>query len=126
MTRRLILGLSCFAISSLAFRSVAAQNYPTVPYKEAGDHVDQIVWVEGTVLKSENAAEGVYLLFSANEKYIRVLVPKANLNAFEGGVHHKYIGKKIKAVGKVAKYGHRLIVGVSEPKRIKIVEKDAT
>ena len=126
MTRRLFLGLSCFAISSLAWSAVGAQNYPTVPYKEAGDHVDQIVWVEGTVLKSENSAEGVYLLFSANEKYIRVLVPKANLNAFEGGVHHKYIGKKIKAVGKVSKYGHRLIVGVSEPKRIKIVDKEAT
>jgi hypothetical protein len=126
MTRRLILGLSCFAISTLAFRSAAAQNYPTVPYKEAGDHVDQIVWVEGTILKSENAAEGVYLLFSANEKYVRVLVPKANVNSFEGGIHHKYIGKKIKAVGKVTKYGTKLIVGVSEPKRIKIVEKDAT
>lgn len=126
MTRRLFLGLSCFAISSLTWSNASAQNYPTVPYKEAGDHVDQIVWVEGTVLKSENAAEGVYLLFSANEKYVRVLVPKANLNAFDGGVHHKYIGKKIKAVGKISKYGHRLIVGVSEPKRIKIVDKEAT
>jgi hypothetical protein len=126
MTRRLFTALFCFAVSSLVLSPVAAQDYPTVPYKEAGDHVDKIVWVEGTVLKSENAAEGVYLLFSANEKYVRVLVPKANVNAFEGGIHHKYIGKKIKAVGKVTKYGTKLIVGVSEPKRIKIVEKDAT
>jgi hypothetical protein len=99
----------------------AQQNYPTIPYKDAGGYVDVIVWIEGTVLKTEATPEGVYLLFSANEKFVRLLIPKANVDAF-GGIQHKYTGKKIKAVGKVAKYGYKLIVGVNEPKRIKVVD----
>src|SRR3990172_1365806 len=100
----------------------AQQNYPTIPYKDAAGYVDSIVWVEGTVLKTESTPEGVYIVFSANEKFVRLLIPKANVNAFEGSIQHKYTGKKIKAVGKVSKYGYKLIVAVNEPKRIKIVE----
>lgn len=100
---------------------LAAQNYPTITYRDAGGYVDSIVWIEGTVLKTESTPEGVYLIFSANEKFVRLLIPKANVNAF-GSIQHKYTGKKIKAVGKVAKYGYKLIVGVNEPKRIQIVE----
>jgi len=101
---------------------LAAQNYPTVPYKDAAGYVDSIIWVEGTVLKTESTPEGVYLIFSANEKFVRLLIPKANVDAFGGSIQHKYTGKKIKAVGKVSKYGYKLIVGVNEPKRIQIVE----
>jgi hypothetical protein len=99
-----------------------AQNYPTVPYKDAAGYVDSIVWVEGTVLKTESTPEGVYLLFSANEKFVRVLIPKANVDAFGGSIQHKYTGKKVKAVGKVSKYGYKLIVGVNDPKRIRLVD----
>jgi hypothetical protein len=101
---------------------LAAQNYPTVPYKDAGGYVDSIVWVEGTVLRTESTPEGVYLVFSANEKFVRLLIPKANVDAFGGGIQHKYTGKKVKAVGKVAKYGYKLSVGVNEPKRIQILD----
>jgi hypothetical protein len=107
---------------SLATLAAAQQSYPTISYKDAADHLDSIVWVEGTVLKTENAPEGVYLLFNANQKFVRLLVPKANVDDFGGSLQHKYTGKKVKAVGKVAKYGGKLIVGVNEPKRIKIVE----
>ncbi|HJS75107.1 MAG TPA: hypothetical protein VJ921_12530 [Vicinamibacteria bacterium] len=99
-----------------------AQTYPTVPYKDAGGYVDSIIWVEGTVLKTESTPEGVYLVFSANEKFVRLLIPKANVDAFGGSLQHKYTGKKIKAVGKVSRYGYKLIVGVNEPKRIQILE----
>jgi len=99
-----------------------SQTYPTVSYKDAGGYVDSIVWVEGTVLKTESTPEGVYLVFSANEKFVRLLIPKANVDAFGGSLQHKYTGKKIKAVGKVSKYGYKLIVGVNEPKRIQILE----
>jgi hypothetical protein len=44
------------------------------------------------------------------------------VDAFGGGIQHRYTGKKIKAVGKVAKYGYKLIVGVNEPKRIQILD----
>jgi hypothetical protein len=118
MTRKTLL-LLVVSLGSAAV--LAAQNYPTVPYKEAAGYVDSIVWVEGTVLKTESTPEGVYLVFSANEKFVRLLIPKANVDAF-GSIQHKYTGKKIKAVGKVSKYGYKLIVGVNEPKRIQIVE----
>ena len=110
-------------LSVVVVWTAVAQDYPLVPYKEAADHMDQIVWIEGTVLRAEKAAEGTYLLFSANEKYVRLLIPAANLGAFDGSLSHKYTGKRVKAVGKVAKYGYKLIVGVSEPKRIKVLEE---
>jgi hypothetical protein len=120
MTRKILfVPLFVSIASSLAAQ---AQNYPTIPYKDAGGYVDSIVWVEGTVLKTENTPEGVYLVFSANEKFVRLLIPKANVDAFGGSIQHKYTGKKIKAVGKVSKYGYKLILGVNEPKRIQVVE----
>lgn len=126
MTRKSLQGSLFLLVSMVAGVVLGAQNYPTVSYKDAGDHVDQIVWVEGTILKTENAPEGIYLVFNANEKYVRLLIPKANVGAFEGSIQHKYTGKKVKAVGKVSKYGYKLIVGVNEPKRIKILENEAT
>jgi hypothetical protein len=119
MTRKTLFLLLIASISS--FAAAQAQTYPTIPYKDAGGYVDSIVWVEGTVLKTESTPEGVYLIFSANEKFVRVLIPKANVDAF-GSVQHKYTGKKIKAVGKVSKYGYKLIIGVNEPKRVQIVD----
>jgi len=120
MTRKILFMLLVMSMGSAVI--LAAQTYPTVAYKDAGGYVDSIVWVEGTVLKTESTPEGVYLVFSANEKFVRLLIPKANLDAFGGSIQHKYAGKKIKAVGKVSKYGYKLIVGVNEPKRIQIVE----
>ena len=101
-----------------------ADKYPTVAYKKADDHIGEIVWVEGTVLKTEKESEGTYLCFHNNKKYIKVLIPAKFLENFEGGFKYRYVGKKIKAIGKVDKYGNQLIVGVSEPKRIEIVEKE--
>jgi len=122
MTRRTLRDFILLAIAMGSVALVSAQQtYPTIPYKDAGGYVDVIVWIEGTVLKTESTPEGVYLLFSANEKFVRVMIPKANVDAF-GGIQHKYTGKKIKAVGKVSKYGYKLIVGVNEPKRIKVVD----
>lgn len=120
MTRNSLFMLLVLSMGTAAV--LAGQNYPTVPYKDAGGYVDSIVWVEGTVLRTESTPEGVYLVFSANEKFVRLLIPKANVDAFGGGIQHKYTGKKVKAVGKVAKYGYKLIVGVNEPKRIQILD----
>jgi hypothetical protein len=119
-----ILALFAGALIGAAF--VSAENYPTISYREAADHLDEIVWVEGTVLRTEGAAEGTYLVFNANEKYVRVLIPKADEGNFEGSIQHTYTGKKVKAVGKVSKYGYKLILGINEPKRIRIVDSDAT
>ncbi len=101
----------------------AADKYPTVAYKRADEHIGETVWVEGTVLKIEKETEGTYLCFHNNKKYIKVLIPAQYLENFEGGFKYRYVGKKIKAIGKVNKYGNQLIVGVSEPKRIEVVEK---
>jgi hypothetical protein len=87
--------------------------------------VGEIVWIEGTVLKTKAAPEGTYLYFSNNPgKYIRLIIPREYLKNFDGDPKHMYAGKKIKAVGKVAQDGHRLIMGVSEPKRIKVIESE--
>ena len=122
MTRKTLRDFTLLLVSMGSAAVLLAQTYPTVPYRDAGGYVDSIVWIEGTVLKTESTPEGVYIVFSANEKFVRLLIPKANVNAFEGSIQHKYTGKKIKAVGKVSKYGYKLIVAVNEPKRIKIVE----
>jgi hypothetical protein len=126
MTRKPLQGSLVWIVLLVAAGALGAQSYPTIPYKDAADHIDEIVWVEGTILKTETAAEGIYLVFNANEKYVRLLIPKANVATFEGSIQHKYTGKKVKAVGKVSKYGYKLILGVNEPKRIKILEDEAT
>lgn len=125
MTRKTSrLGLAVFAILVPSTLGLAAQEYPSISYRNAGDHVDEIVWVEGTILRTEKTPEGVYLLFSANEKYVRLLIPTANVKNFDGSLQHMYTGKKVKAIGKVAKYGYKLIVGINEPKRIRIEDEE--
>lgn len=124
MNRRTSRILALFAAVLFGAAFVSAENYPTISYRDAGDHLEEIVWVEGTVLRTDDAPEGTYLVFSANEKYIRLLIPKADEGNFEGSIQHTYTGKKVKAVGKVSKYGYKLILGVNEPKRIRIVDDE--
>jgi hypothetical protein len=116
---------TCLAIFFVAVVSIAQEKYPTVAYKKADDHMGEIVWVEGTVLKTEAKDEGTYLIFHNNKKYVRVLIPDQYMANFEGGLKYLYVGKTIKAIGKVDKYGSQLIVGVSEPKRIRVIEKES-
>ena len=128
MRRRIVSSLAAgflagLVLAGLAALPVAAQDYPTVSYRDAGEHVGEIVWVEGIVLRTENANEGTFLLFSANETYVRVLIPTANRSAFEGSIRHRYVGKKIQAVGQVQAYLSGFVVGVNEPRRIRILEE---
>ena len=118
-----VIGFCLFALVCAVAFAAQPDKYPTIAYKKAKDHIGEIVWVEGTVLKVENESEGTYLLFHNNARYIRVLIPEKNLASFEGSFKHRYVGKKIKAIGKVQEYGSKLILGVNEPKRIKIVEE---
>jgi hypothetical protein len=104
--------------------ALAQQDYPTISYQDADKHIDEIVWVEGKILLTEKAREGEYLLFNANEKYVRILVPSADLKNFDGSLRHMYTGERVKAIGKVMRYGPRLIVGVNEPKRIRIQDDE--
>ncbi len=101
----------------------AAEKYPTISYRKAKDHVGEVVWVRGKVLRAEQSAEGVYLLFSGNPKYVRVLIPKQYLSNFKGDVRHRYVGQQIKAVGRIEQIGMKLVLGVNEPKRIQVIEK---
>jgi hypothetical protein len=121
--RTTVIGL-CLVILFVAGVSIAQEKYSTVAYKKADGHMGEIVWVRGTVLKTEPKDEGTYLIFHNNKKYIRVLIPKQYMANFEGSLKHRYAGKTIKAIGKVDKYGSQLIVAVSEPKRIRVVEKE--
>jgi hypothetical protein len=111
----LSVGLSIFA------GPAAGQKYPTIPYKEAADHVDEIVWVRGTVLRVQSASEGTYLYFHNDRKYIFVLIPTEYLANFKGGPSHLYTNKRIEAFGKVQKDGAKLLLAVDQPKKIKIV-----
>jgi len=99
----------------------AGQKYPTVPYKEAGDHVDKVLWVRGTVLRAESAGEGTYLHFHNDKKYLSVLIPREYLANFKGSPGHLYANKRIEAFGKVQKDGTKLMLAVDGPKKIRIV-----
>ena len=120
--RTKVMGI-CLAILLVGIVSAAQEKYPTVDYKKADEHMGEIVWVEGTVLTTEVKDEGAYLIFHNNKKYIRVLIPNQYIGNFEGSFKHRYVGKAIKAIGKVQKAGAQLIVGVSEPKRIRVVDE---
>lgn len=103
-----------------------AQKYKTIPYKEAVDHVDALVWVKGTVLRAQASGEGTYLYFHNDRKYVTLFVPKEYLKNFQGGLSHLYVNKRVEAFGKVQQMGSRLILAVDGPKKIKVVEESAT
>jgi len=115
-------------IASFVAASAVAQpkEYPTIKYRNAEKHIGEIVWVEGVVLKTENDSNGTFLCFSNNQKYVRVLIPKSYLKNFEGGIRHAYVGKRIQAIGQVDRHPTGLILGVSEPKRIKVLDEPTT
>ena len=120
--RTRIVGVALLAfVCSVAF-AAQADKYPTVSYKKAKNHIGEFVWVEGKVLKTEKESGGTTLCFNNNKKYIRVMIQSTHLANFEGSLKHKYVGKKIKAIGKVMQQGSFLILYVSEPKYIKVVE----
>ncbi len=124
-TRIKVVGILLIASFVGASVTLAAQpkDYATIAYRNADKHMDEIVWVEGVVLKTESDRNGTFLCFSNNKKYVRVLVPEQYIENFEGGIKYRYVGKRIKAIGKVARNPTAgLIVGVSEPKRIKVVD----
>ena len=118
--RRLLLVVFLFVVSVSAIGAVQKQTYPEVGYRQASQHIGEIVWVKGKVLRTEEGPQGTFLLFSANKKYVRVLIPKPNIKDFEGSIKHRYAGKRIKAVGQVSQLGEGFVLAVDQPKRIKI------
>lgn len=121
MNRAYVAALCVVGFLAVAVSSQTQTDYPTVKYRAASNHVGDIVWVEGKILRTEKVALGTYLLFSSNKKHLRILVPASDMKNFESGVKH-YAGKNVKAVGKVTEYGELLILGVNEPKRLKVVQ----
>ena len=79
----------------------AAQDCPKISYRDAADHLGECRWVEGTVLKAEETADGVFLVFNNQKQFIRVVVPTPYLGNFKGGPKYLYTGKKIEAVGTI-------------------------
>ena len=117
--------LLVFVAGLMISPAYAQSKYPTISYKKAGDHVDQIVRVQGTILKIKKAAAGGYLFFSNNEsKYVRVLIPTDYLQNFEGDLKYRYVGKKVEVLAKVQQDGHRLLLVVGKPKYIKVLKAE--
>ncbi len=65
MRNGIIGGFLLVFVAGLMISPAHAQSkYPTISYKKAGDYVDQIVRVQGTILKTKKAAAGGYLFFN--------------------------------------------------------------
>ena len=118
------LSVSLLAVVIGLFASiVAAQDYPKISYRDAADHLGEIRWVEGMVLNTETTDQGVFLVFSNQKKYLRVVVPTEFLGNFKGGPKYLYGGKKIQAVGTIVQVDDQLLLGVDDPSRIKVVSE---
>jgi hypothetical protein len=78
--------------------------------------------VEGTVLKTETTDAGVFLMFSNQAQYLRVVVPTEYLGNFKGGPKYLYTGKKIQAGGRIVQVDEQLLLGVDKPDQIKVIE----
>ena len=116
------LSVSLLAVVIGLFASiVAAQDYPKISYRDAADHLGEIRWVEGMVLNTETTDQGVFLVFSNQKKYLRVVVPTEFLGNFKGGPKYLYGGKKIQALGIIVQRDDQLLLGVDDPSRIKVV-----
>jgi len=112
--------------ATLVATPASTQPYPTISYRDAANHIDKIVWVEGTVLRTVAAAEGTYLYFSNDRKMVALIIPKEYLSNFPGSPGHMYGNKKVKAFGKVQQDGTRLLLAIDGPKKVKTVTQKAT
>lgn len=122
MDKRVLSVLLLAVVIGLFAGIVAAQDYPKISYRDAADHLGEIRWVQGTVLKTEETAAGVFLVFSNQTRYLRVVVPTEYLGNFKGGPKYLYTGKKIEALGTIVQFDEQLLLGIEEPSRIKVVE----
>ena len=100
----------------------AAQDCPKISYRDAADSLGECRWVEGTVLKTEENNDGVFLIFNNQKQYLRVVVPAQYLGNFKGGPKYLYTSKKIEAVGTIVQVDDQLLLGVDSPERIKVIE----
>jgi len=123
MDKRVLSVLLLAVVIGLFASIVAAQDYPKISYRDAADHLGEIRWVEGTVLNTETTDQGVFLVFSNQKKYLRVVVPTEFLGNFKGGPKYLYGGKKIQAVGTIVQRDDQLLLGVDDPSRIKVVSE---
>ena len=123
MDKRVLSVLLLAVVIGLFASIVAAQDYPKISYRDAADHLGEIRWVEGMVLNTETTDQGVFLVFSNQKKYLRVVVPTEFLGNFKGGPKYLYGGKKIQAVGTIVQVDDQLLLGVDDPSRIKVVSE---
>ena len=123
MDKRVLSVLLLAVVIGLFASIVAAQDYPKISYRDAADHLGEIRWVEGTVLTTETTDDGVFLVFSNQKRYLRVVVPTEFLGNFKGGPKYLYGGKKIQAVGTIVQRDDQLLLGVDDPSRIKVVSE---
>ncbi|HLE20204.1 MAG TPA: hypothetical protein VJB88_03690 [Vicinamibacteria bacterium] len=123
MDKRVLSVLLLAVVIGLFASIVAAQDYPKISYRDAADHLGEIRWVEGMVLNTETTDQGVFLVFSNQKKYLRVVVPTEFLGNFKGGPKYLYGGKKIQAVGTIVQRDDQLLLGVDDPSRIKVVSE---
>jgi len=123
MDKRVLSVLLLAIVIGLSASIVAAQDYPKISYRDAADHLGEFRWVEGTVLNTETTDQGVFLVFSNQKKYLRVVVPTEFLGNFKGGPKYLYGGKKIQALGIIVQRDDQLLLGVDDPSRIKVVSE---
>ena len=118
-----ILSVILLAVAiGLTAGTAAAQDCPKISYRDAADALGECRWVEGTVLKTEETNDGVFLIFNNQAQFLRVVVPTPYLGNFKGGPKYLYTGKKIEAVGTIVQVDDQLLLGVDEPSRIKVIE----
>ena len=122
MDKRVLSVLLLAVVIGLFASIVTAQDVPKISYRDAADHLGEIRWVEGTVLKTEITDTGVFLIFSNQAKYLRVVVPTEYLGNFKGSPKYLYGGKKIQAGGRIVQVDEQLLLGVDQPDQIKVIE----
>ncbi|MGH9459603.1 MAG: hypothetical protein ACRD1X_00150 [Vicinamibacteria bacterium] len=118
-----VLSVLLLAVVMGGFTSIAAaQDCPKISYRDAADSLGKCRWVEGTVLKTEENNDGVFLIFNNQKQFLRVVVPSQYLGNFKGGPKYLYTGKKIEAVGTIVQVDEQLLLGVDNPERIKVIQ----
>jgi len=122
MDKRVLSVLLLAVVIGSFTRIAAAQDCPKISYRDAADSLGECRWVEGTILKTEENNDGVFLIFNNQKQFLRVVVPSQYLGNFKGGPKYLYTGKKIEAVGTIVQVDEQLLLGVDSPERIKIIE----
>ncbi len=112
------------AVAVAALAAVAgATAPPIVSWHDAGDHVGELVTVEGDVVAARTGADGCVLEFSSDDpRAFRVVLLVPLLTDLPRQPERLYRGRRVRATGRVQRFRGRPEMVLHDPGQLEVVD----